>query len=81
MIGEKRLFKGSPFHHLKKKKNPHSTIIFFLNPFKKWVFKKVFIFQNFFRTMPDLILYEKFKGLVTTTQKFFKDSKSKHLFG
>ena len=54
------------------KKNPHSTIKFFsLNPFKKWVFKKVFIFQNFFWTMPDMN-YERFKGLVTTTQSFSK---------
>ena len=52
MIGEKRLFKGSPFHHFlklkKKKKNPHSTLIFFLILSKNGFSKKFSFFKTFF---------------------------------
>ena len=61
MIGEKRLFKGSPCAHLKyikKKKKPQSTLNFCFkkkkNHFKKPKKKKI---QNFVRTTfgPDLL--------------------------
>ena len=63
MIGEKRLFKGSPCAHLKyikkkKKKNPQSTLNFCFKKKKKIISKnqkkKI---QNFVRTTfgPDLL--------------------------
>ena len=56
MIGEKRLFKGSPFHHFKKKKKSSFYNNFFFKSFQKMGFQKSFhlskLFSNYARPDP-----------------------------